>query len=99
MGLDMKAFAGNVSHRQFTKVKDAFDPHWLDKEEYSGVDWEMMVWKYRSTSEEMFSIVWLSSGKRFFYIYQRAYKYLKIIAQALYGDFAYDGLGLKEKYI
>lgn len=92
MGLDMKAFAGNVSHRKFNKVKDAFDPRWLDKVEYNGDDWEMIVWKYRSTDEEMFSIVWLSSGKRFFYVYQRAYKYLKIIAQALYGDFAYEGL-------
>jgi hypothetical protein len=92
MGLDAMALVGNVSHRKFNKVKDAFDPRWLEKEEYSDNDWETIILKYRSTGEEMFAIIWLSSGKRFFYVYQRAYKYLKIIAQALYGDFAYEGL-------
>ena len=92
MGLDAMALIGNVSHRKFNKVKDAFDPRWLDKVEYNGDDWEMMVWKYRSTGEGLFSIVWLTSGDRYFYVYSRAYKYLKIIAQALYGDFAYEGL-------
>ena len=60
MGLDAMALVGNVSHRKFNKVKDAFDPRWLDKEELEMEDREMMIWRYRSTNAPMFSIVWMN---------------------------------------
>lgn len=96
MGLDAMALVGNISHRKFNKIKDAFDPRWLDKKEWETEDREIMTWRYRSTNASMFSIVWMKDPNnprpRRFYVYPAAYTYLKIIAQALYGDFAYEGL-------
>lgn len=76
-----------VSHREFTKIKNSFNPKTIYYYSSSAPvkrtpddDWNSLTWRFRGESDDLFKVINYGDGReKEYYVSDWAYKVLRIL--------------------